>query len=204
MRWVAPLPANPGQTRRPPETTARIARFFLSVMPRCAGLRPRSGRAAWRDFRPLRNAIRRPRGAAELQKAVVRGDGCHDVLTIDQHMSRLHSHDTPGSVQVHRRRPRGSEVCQRGEHVAGLQQTIYPRKPGWLKRGKSYYAPRLRAAIVGTGGISRIHGWRLQDLGSTVVGVCGRDVTKARSVANDFRPADGSMFRPTTSRSAHQ
>ena len=54
--------------------------------------------------------------------------------------------------------------------------------------GSSYYAPRLRAAIVGTGGISRIHGWRLQDLGSTVVGVCGRDVTKARSVANDFRP----------------
>jgi predicted dehydrogenase len=42
---------------------------------------------------------------------------------------------------------------------------------------------------VGTGGISRIHGWRLQDLGSTVVGVCGRDVTNARSVANDFRPA---------------
>ncbi|MDT5151469.1 MAG: hypothetical protein QOI01_3202, partial [Mycobacterium sp.] len=41
----------------------------------------------------------------------------------------------------------------------------------------SYYAPPLRAAIVGTGGISRIHGWRLQDLGSTVVGVCGRDVT---------------------------
>jgi predicted dehydrogenase len=56
-------------------------------------------------------------------------------------------------------------------------------------RSKSYYAPRLRAAIVGTGGISRIHGWRLQDLGSTVVGVCGRDVTNARSVANDFRPA---------------
>jgi predicted dehydrogenase len=54
---------------------------------------------------------------------------------------------------------------------------------------KSYYAPRLRAAIVGTGGISRIHGWRLQDLGSTVVGVCGRDVTKAHSVANDLRPA---------------
>ena len=55
--------------------------------------------------------------------------------------------------------------------------------------GKSYYANRLRAAIVGTGGISRIHGWRLQDLGSIVVGVCGRDVTKARSVANDFRPS---------------
>jgi len=49
----------------------------------------------------------------------------------------------------------------------------------------SYYAPPLRAAIVGTGGISRIHGWRLQDLGSTVVGVCGRDVTKARSLANE-------------------
>jgi len=54
--------------------------------------------------------------------------------------------------------------------------------------GASYYAPPLRAAIVGTGGISRIHGWRLQDLGSIVVGVCGRDVTKARSVANGFRP----------------
>ncbi len=58
-----------------------------------------------------------------------------------------------------------------------------------VARGPNYYAPPLRAAIVGTGGISRIHGWRLQDLGSTVVGVCGRDVTKARSVANDFRAA---------------
>jgi predicted dehydrogenase len=55
--------------------------------------------------------------------------------------------------------------------------------------GNSYYAPPLRAAIVGTGGISRIHGWRLQDLGSTVIGVCGRDLAKARSVADDFRPA---------------
>jgi predicted dehydrogenase len=54
--------------------------------------------------------------------------------------------------------------------------------------GNSYYAPSLRAAIVGTGGISRIHGWRLQDLGSIVVGVCGRDVTKARWFANGFRP----------------
>jgi predicted dehydrogenase len=53
--------------------------------------------------------------------------------------------------------------------------------------GNGYYAPRLRAAIVGTGGISRIHGWRLQDLGSTVVGVCGRDIAKARSVADEFR-----------------
>src|SRR6478735_8252201 len=52
--------------------------------------------------------------------------------------------------------------------------------------GNSYYAPRLRAAIVGTGGISRIHGWRLQDLGSSVVGVCGRDVAKARSLADEF------------------
>ena len=69
-----------------------------------------------------------------------------------------------------------------------LQQTILPGIAGGSRWRKSYYAPRLRAAIVGTGGISRIHGWRLQDLGSTVVGVCGRDVTKARSVANDFRP----------------
>ena len=70
-----------------------------------------------------------------------------------------------------------------------LQQTIFPPSPAWrTMRGSSYYAPRLRAAIVGTGGISRIHGWRLQDLGSTVVGVCGRDVGKARSVADDFRP----------------
>ena len=54
--------------------------------------------------------------------------------------------------------------------------------------GNGYYAPRLRAAIIGTGGISRIHGWRLQDLGSTVVGVCGRDAAKARSIADEFRP----------------
>src|SRR3954454_24172322 len=54
--------------------------------------------------------------------------------------------------------------------------------------GRGYYAPRLRAAIVGTGGISRIHGWRLQDLGSTVVGVCGRDIAKARSSSDEFPP----------------
>jgi predicted dehydrogenase len=57
-----------------------------------------------------------------------------------------------------------------------------------LACGRPYYAPRLRAAIVGTGGISRIHGWRLQDLGSTVVGVCGRDIAKARLIADEFRP----------------
>ena len=53
--------------------------------------------------------------------------------------------------------------------------------------GARYYAPRLRAAIVGTGGISRIHGWRLQDLGSSVVGVCGRNLANAHAVADDLR-----------------
>ena len=67
---------------------------------------------------------------------------------------------------------------------------------------KSYYAPQLRAAIVGTGGISRIHGWRLQDLGSTVVGVCGRDVSKAQSVASDFYCA-GQFGEPSGRRPAH-
>ena len=62
--------------------------------------------------------------------------------------------------------------------------------------GNGYYPPPLRAAIVGTGGISRIHGWRLQDLGSTVVGVCGRDVMKARAVANEFRPARQTADQP--------
>jgi predicted dehydrogenase len=52
--------------------------------------------------------------------------------------------------------------------------------------GTDYYAPCLRAAIVGTGGISRIHGWRLQDIGSSVVGVCGRNIANARSVAADL------------------
>jgi len=51
-----------------------------------------------------------PAAKAKLLQAVARGHGCRDVLTIDQHMSRLHSHDTPGSVQVHRRRPNGSEI----------------------------------------------------------------------------------------------
>jgi predicted dehydrogenase len=55
-----------------------------------------------------------------------------------------------------------------------------------MASGTGYYAPRLRAAIVGTGGVSRIHGWRLQDLGSTVVGVCGRDGAKARSLADEL------------------
>jgi predicted dehydrogenase len=55
-----------------------------------------------------------------------------------------------------------------------------------MASGNSYYAPPLRAAIVGTGGVSRVHGWRLQDLGSTVVGVCGRDGAKARLLADDF------------------
>ncbi|MGZ6779982.1 MAG: Gfo/Idh/MocA family protein [Mycobacterium sp.] len=55
-----------------------------------------------------------------------------------------------------------------------------------MASGNGYYAPRLRAAIVGTGGISRIHGWRLQDVGSTVVGVCGRDKTKARALADEL------------------
>jgi predicted dehydrogenase len=63
-----------------------------------------------------------------------------------------------------------------------------PSQEPQVARGADYYASPLRAAIVGTGGISRIHGWRLQDLGSTVVGVCGRDVGKARSVADGFRP----------------
>jgi predicted dehydrogenase len=49
---------------------------------------------------------------------------------------------------------------------------------------------------VGTGGISRTHGWRLQDLGSTVVGVCGRDLSNARALANDLRPADGRFDEP--------
>lgn len=67
------------------------------------------------------------------------------------------------------------------------------------QRRNGYYVPPLRAAIVGTGGISRIHGWRLQDLGSTVVGVCGRDITKARSVADEFRPV-----APVDARGGHR
>ena len=59
----------------------------------------------------------------------------------------------------------------------------------------SYYAPRLRAAIVGTGAISRIHGWRLQDLGSSVVGVCGRNVVNAHVLAGEFSQRRGSDSR---------
>lgn len=69
-------------------------------------------------------------------------------------------------------------------------------------RRNDYYPPRLRAAIVGTGGISRVHGWRLQDLGSTVVGVCGRDATRARSVADQFGPSSRSADRSSSSPAA--
>lgn len=47
----------------------------------------------------------------------------------------------------------------------------------------SYYPPPLRVAIVGTGGIALTHGWRAQDLGSTVVAVCGRRLAGARELA---------------------
>lgn len=49
-----------------------------------------------------------------------------------------------------------------------------------------YYPPPLRAAIVGTGGISRTHGRRIRDLGSTVVGVCGRSLGSANALADDL------------------
>jgi len=44
----------------------------------------------------------------------------------------------------------------------------------------------LRAAIVGTGGISRIHGRRIQDLGSQVVAVCGRQLSGAETLAAEL------------------
>lgn len=53
-----------------------------------------------------------------------------------------------------------------------------------------YYAPRLRAAVVGTGGIARIHGWRIQDLGSDVVAVAGRRSTAAHELAADLQRPD--------------
>ena len=54
----------------------------------------------------------------------------------------------------------------------------------------AYYPPPLRAAIVGTGGISRTHGRRIRDLGSTVVGICGRSLASAESLANDLGGAE--------------
>jgi predicted dehydrogenase len=75
-----------------------------------------------------------------------------------------------------------------GEGNVAVATANSPSHEPQVARGTPYYAPALRAAIVGTGGISRIHGWRLQDLGSVVVGVCGREVTKARSVADSFGP----------------
>ena len=73
--------------------------------------------------------------------------------------------------------------------AVGVANNLSPEAGVAGDGSKTYYAPELRAAIVGTGGISRIHGWRLQDLGSTVVGVCGRTLTSARSVVNDLRLA---------------
>src|ERR1700682_2850109 len=115
---------------------------------------------------------------------------CRDVLTIGQPMSRLHSHRTAGRRTPNVDASDGLRFIQWRRRVVVPIATNPSAESGLADNVRhSYYAPRLRAAIVGTGGVSRIHGWRLQDLGSTVVGVCGRDVTKARSVANDFRPA---------------
>jgi predicted dehydrogenase len=91
----------------------------------------------------------------------------------------------------------GAQCTKWRRHVAVPTATNPSAESGVADAaGNSYYAPQLRAAIVGTGGISRIHGWRLQDLGSTVVGVCGRDVMKARSVANEFRNAGQTADQP--------
>ena len=54
----------------------------------------------------------------------------------------------------------------------------------------AYYPPPLRAAIVGTGGISRTHGRRIRDLGSTVVGICGRSLASADALAHDLGGAE--------------
>ena len=53
-----------------------------------------------------------------------------------------------------------------------------------------YYPPPLRAAIVETGGISRTHGRRIRDLGSTVVGICGRSLASANALAGDLGGAE--------------
>ena len=53
-----------------------------------------------------------------------------------------------------------------------------------------YYPPPLRAAIVGTGGISRTHGRRIRDLGSTVAGICGRSLASANALADDLGGAE--------------
>ena len=50
----------------------------------------------------------------------------------------------------------------------------------------AYHPPPLRAAIVGTGGISRTHGRRIRDLGSSVVGICGRSLAGATALADDI------------------
>jgi len=76
-----------------------------------------------------------------------------------------------------------------------IERLRVPRPGDSTEVVKTYYPPELRAAIVGTGGIARIHGQRIQDLGSRVVGVCGREFSKAEALAADlqpgFRGADG-------------
>jgi len=70
-----------------------------------------------------------------------------------------------------------------------IERLRVPRPGDSTEVVKTYYPPELRAAIVGTGGIARIHGQRIQDLGSRVVGVCGREFSKAEALAADLQPA---------------
>ncbi|SDP79745.1 Predicted dehydrogenase [Arthrobacter sp. ok909] len=70
-----------------------------------------------------------------------------------------------------------------------LERLRVPRPGDRNEVAKTYYPPELRAAIVGTGGIARIHGQRIRDLGSRVVGVCGRELSKAQALAADLQPA---------------
>ena len=157
-----------------------------------------------RGCRALRGGRRSAARAAkaELLRAVAVMVGCRNVLTIGQHMSRLHSHGTSGGrTQVGG--PERSEVrypiSQAAYNFARLtngeargsrySKQSFRSNRQWLDDGgTSYYAPRLRAAIVGTGGISVFTAGACRISARPSSASAGAIVTKARSVANDFRP----------------
>src|SRR5215467_4793969 len=47
----------------------------------------------------------------------------------------------------------------------------------------------MRAAIVGAGGIARVHTRLIRELGGTLVGVCGRTLTSAQAAHFSGAPA---------------
>ena len=101
----------------------------------------------------------------------VPGDGCIDYAPLLRRLRRLRLSRMAGRGGG-AGSPQGapSDVCQHGTP----QSAIHGHR-SWVSGHRSAPSERLmRAAIIGTGGIARVHARLIRELGGELVGVCGR------------------------------